>query len=390
MQDQKTDEVLGTAVRFNNPLLSQKSKGKTGRAIYIEPAAQEYLLDLNGYDQLQVCKGIEALASTPSPQDGMASTTRPDFLKAKFASASVFNYVIKYGISSSAVIVSSIRLNHEILGAQKDKSLERPALYTVERIGSLKFSARSTLEEISDLERESWRRKDNVTKVRTRHAAVNGMLNDHRKAVWLMGVHADEAFSKDEFNEFTLFHNPSETRNLDFYESVRDNLGITTENAKQLAAILRQVQQDGQPVKWVVHSQGGIIFKQAIDYHIKHHTGQSLHLNSVVFHSGGNNKRVTDKLLNKVGIRREASDRDNPFDLVPNLAGFNHLSPSAICRSLRFSKKVAGNNLSTAESPHTLPFLSLEAYHHFLILAGDFKSAKHVDRYMEKQARKGQ
>ncbi|HEY6530306.1 MAG TPA: hypothetical protein VIZ65_16585 [Cellvibrionaceae bacterium] len=390
MQDQKPNEVLGTAVRFSNPLLSQKSKGKTGRAVYIEPAAQEYLLDLNGYDQLQVCKGIEALASTPSPQDGMASTTRPDFLKAKFASASVFNYVIKYGISSSAIIVTSIALNKAILGAQNEKSSERSALYTVERIGNQKFNAQSSLKEIDDLTLKTWRAKGATRKVNTRHAAVNGMLNDHEKAVWLMGVHADVAFTKDEFNEFTLFHNPSQTAKLDFYESVRDNLGITTENAKQLAAILRQVQQDGQPVKWVVHSQGGIIFKQAIDYHIKHFTGQSLHLNSVVFHSGGNNKRVTDKLLNKVGIRREGSDRDNPFDLVPNLAGFNHLSPSAICRSLRFSKKVAGNNLSTAESPHTLPFLSLEAYHHFLILAGDFKSAKHVDRYMQKQVRKGQ
>lgn len=202
-----------------------------------------------------------------------------------------------------------------------------------------------------------------------------------------MGIHADVAFAKDEFNEFTLFHNPSQTAKLDFYESVRDNLGVTTENAKQLAAILRQVQQDGEPVKWVVHSQGGIIFKQAIAYHIKKFSGQSLSLNSVVFHAGGNNKRITDKLLKKVGITREAPDRDNPFDLVPNLAGFNHLNPAAICRSLRFSKKVAGDNTSIAESPHTLPFLSLEAYHHFLSLAGDYKSAKHVDQYMKKQLR---
>ncbi|HMW47220.1 MAG TPA: hypothetical protein PKD17_12515 [Cellvibrionaceae bacterium] len=389
MQDQNISDVLGTAIRFNNPLLSQKSKSKIGRAIYIEPAAEEFLLDLNGYDQLQVCKGIEALASTPSPQDGMASTLRPDFLKAKFASASIFNYVIKYRISSSAVIVTSIKLNKDILGAQKDSSKERSALYEIERIGKVKFTSSSSLSEIESLKDDSWRAKGAVRKVVTRHAAVNGMLNDYRKAGWLMGVHADVAFGKDEFDSFTLFHNPSQTAKLDFYESVRDNLGVTTENAKQLSAILRQVQQDGQPVKWVVHSQGGIIFKQALAYHLKHYSGQSLNLNSVVFHAGGNNKRVTDKLLNKVGIRREAPDRDNPFDMVPNLAGFNHLSPAAITRSLRFSKKVAGENSSIAESPHTLPFLTLEAYHHFLVLAGDFKSAKYVDRYMQKQARKG-
>lgn len=388
MQTEHNSDILGTAIRFNNPILNSKSKGKHGRTIYIEPAAQEFLLDLNGYDQMQVCKGIEALASTPSPQDGMASTLRPDFLKAKLANASIFNYLIKYGISSSAIIIHSIKLNKDILGSQQDSSMERAALYEIERIGKTKFTSASTLSEIESLKDESWRAKGAVRKVVTRHAAVNGMLNDFRKAGWLMGVHADVAFNKDEFNSFTLFHNPSQTAKLDFYESVRDNLGATTENAKQLSAILRQVQQDGQPVKWIVHSQGGIIFKQAIAYHLKHYAGQSLNLNSVAFHSGGNNKKITNKLLDKVGIRREAPDRDNPFDMVPNLAGFNHLSPAAVCRSLRFSKKVAGENTSIAESPHTLPFLSLEAYHHFLILAGDFNSAKHVDRYMQKHMRK--
>lgn len=388
MQTEHNSDILGTAIRFNNPILNSKSKGKHGRTIYIEPAAQEFLLDLNGYDQMQVCKGIEALASTPSPQDGMASTLRPDFLKAKLANASIFNYLIKYGISSSAIIIHSIKLNKDILGSQQDSSMERAALYEIERIGKTKFTSASTLSEIESLKDESWRAKGAVRKVVTRHAAVNGMLNDFRKAGWLMGVHADVAFNKDEFNSFTLFHNPSQTAKLDFYESVRDNLGATTENAKQLSAILRQVQQDGQPVKWIVHSQGGIIFKQAIAYHLKHYAGQSLNLNSVAFHSGGNNKKITNKLLDKVGIRREAPDRDNPFDMVPNLAGFNHLSPAAVCRSLRFSKKVAGENTSIAESPHTLPFLSLEAYHHFLILAGDFNSAKHVNRYMQKHMRK--
>lgn len=53
-------------------------------------------------------------------------------------------------------------------------------------------------------------------------------------------------------------------------------------------------------------------------------------------------------------IMSSVRDRDNPFDLVPNLA----------------------------ESPHTLPFLSLEAYHRFLTLAGDSKSAAKVKKHM--------
>ncbi len=56
-------------------------------------------------------------------------------------------------------------------------------------------------------------------------------------------------------------------------------------------------------------------------YAFKYCFGQTLSLNSVFFIS----ERLTDKLLNRADIRREAPDRDNPFEMVPNLAGFNHL-----------------------------------------------------------------
>lgn len=102
---------------------------------------------------------------------------------------------------------------------------------------------------------------------------------------------------------------------------------------------------------------------------------------------GGNNKKETEKLLGQVGIRKNAPDKDNPFDLVPHLAGRNDLYPATIKRTLQFWKKVKGNETaSVVESPHTLPFISLEAYHHFLTLAGDTKSASRVEKYMKRLA----
>lgn len=106
--------------------------------------------------------------------------------------------------------------------------------------------------------------------------------------------------------------------------------------------------------------------------------------NSVVFHAGGNNKKEADKFLKQAGIDKAAPDNDNPFDMVPNLAGRNDMSLSGIKRSLQFAGKVMGSESSSpAESPHTLPFLSLEAYHGFLIMAKDYKSAEHVKKYMD-------
>ncbi|WP_075185331.1 hypothetical protein [Teredinibacter haidensis] len=292
-------------------------------------------------------------------------------------------------MTSSVIIVSGIQLNRIILGPKDIAKNERSALYRIKKSGSGIFSSSSTLEQVDKL-KDDWKvsAANAVTAVRTSHAAVNGMLNDLQKASWLMGVHASHAYADDNFGEYTLFHNPSESALPDFYECVSDNLGITTSNAKQLASILLDIQKKGQPVKWVVHSQGGIIFKQALSYHLKRFPGQPLNKNTVVFHSGGNNKKMTDRLLIKTGIQKASADNDNPFDLVPNIAGANHLGLSALKRSIQFSRKVAGKDVSNpTESPHTLPFMGLSSYHRFLTLAGDNKSAERVQKYMNKLAR---
>lgn len=236
----------------------------------------------------------------------------------------------------------------------------------------------------------AWGQPVATTRVKTQHAAVNGMLNDLQKATWLMGTHLDVAYKDDRPDKYTLFHNPSESAPLDFYECINDNgLGMTTKNAKHLASVLLDIQLRGGPTKWVVHSQGGIIFKQAVKHHLKENPGVSLSKNTVVFHAGGNNKNETDQLLSAAQVKRVAPDRNNPFDMVPNLAGRNDLSAGSIVRGLAFAKKVGGKTVSKQkspiESPHTLPYLSLESYHGFLMIAGDYKSAAKVQKLLDNQ-----
>ncbi len=378
-------DKVGEAVRygdFGNKKWFFKSAGKK---IYIEPAAIDYLAGLNSYDQLQVHKGIEDLSSMSSPIDGYVNKHHPAFFKAKQASATSSNFIIKYSVSSDYVVIMMIALNQGVLGAKAVSKDERTALYDVSKTSNIKFNSAMSLEDIDSIPR-SWRVNQGVTKVKTQHAAVNGMLNNLGKAGWLMGVHAEHAYSGDDIKNYTLFHNPSESPVLDFYESVRDNIGLTTENAKYLAAVLADIQRQGKEVKWVVHSQGGIIFKQAVAYHLKRYPGQTLSKNTVVFHSGGNNKRITDKVLENAGIKKVKPDNDNPFDLVPNIAGGNHIGLGALGRSAKFSGKVFGNGKSVVESPHTMPFISLEAYHQFLVMAGDNRSAKRVQLHMQSLA----
>ncbi|WP_370978729.1 hypothetical protein [Agaribacterium sp. ZY112] len=375
------EDKVGSAVRFI------RGKGSiftsSGRKIYIEPEAITFFNGLNDYDQIQVAKEIETIASIPSPQDGWVQKLRPAFFKAKGFKS---NFILKYQLTSESAIISAIELNLALLGSQAKTKNERTCLYKIKRFGEPKpFKEKMSLEEVNNLT-SAWGKPIPVTSVTTRHAAVNGMLNDLDKARWLMGTHLDTAYPKDLATEYTLFHNPTEGGGLDLYESAVDSIfGGMTENAKALAAVLKDIQLNGSKTKWIVHSQGGIIFKQALKYHARNYPDISLNKNMVVFHAGGNNKNETSRLMNKTGIKRAAPDRDNPFDLVPNIAGRNDLSTASIKRSLSFLPKVAGKSISgtRVESPHTLPFLSLEAYHRFLTLAGDSRSAAKVKKYMK-------
>jgi hypothetical protein len=103
-----------------------------------------------------------------------------------------------------------------------------------------------------------------------------------------------------------------------------------------------------------------------------------------VFHAGGHNKTETEALLSQVGIQKNNHDRDNPFDPVPAFAGGNDFSLAAASRCLPFWYKVKGwgTKLET-ESPHTLPFQSLEFYRRMLAYAGNENGVERVSKYMK-------
>ncbi len=213
------------------------------------------------------------------------------------------------------------------------------------------------------------------------------MQNNLNKAAWLMGVHAQAAYSSDTISAYTLFHNPTDGGLLDFNECIFDKFSRTkSHNAQHLAAVLAQVQQQGKAVKWVVHSQGAIIFNAAL-IHYRAHYGGRLHLQQLAIHgSGANVKRLTS-LATGLGIRIHTVS-NNPFDLVPNIAGGNNLSPSSLCRSLKFCGLVLGPNSSPGVSPHTLPYLGIETYKQQLEMFGNYKKAAQVQRYINKHAGK--
>ena len=376
-------DAVGAAVRYQNPNGSKWFNEALGRKIYIDPMPLKYLNSLNNYDQHRLCKGIEALASVASPMDGIVKKIYSNFFKAKQSTSTIFNFIVKYTLTAEYIVITTIELDSISLLSGDNQSL-----HNVKKLQhNTSFSSGSSLADIDELS-SAWGVIGPVTKIKTKHAAVNGMLNDLRKASWLMGTHMEAAYPSDTVENYTLFHNPTESARWDFYESVKDNLGVTTPLAKHLAAILLDVQLAGESVKWVVHSQGGIIFKQALSHHLKQYPNQTLSKNSVAFHAGGHNKKETEKLLVKAGVKKETSDRDNPFDMVPNLAGRNALGPRALKRSFQFMGKVTGETSSPVESPHTLPFISLEAYHGFLTMSGEHKHAGIVRGYMNKLMKK--
>jgi hypothetical protein len=244
-------------VPFTN-LFNIKSKScLSGNQVYLSPKAKQFFDQLNGYDLYTVSKGIDNLRNEKYPIDGGKHKFRPMFWRVKKDPGVVGHFLISYEVSSNnRVTVKSISLNEKMLGSKfPDISKERHAMYRVDRVGDACFDEKFEPGPITvgNL-KAAWRDSNPVFRVNTEFAAVNGMLNDFGKAVWLMGVHLDTAYKGEKFQEYTLFHNTSQNGLPDFYESVRDQLGFTTSNAKRLAAVMHQIQVRGKPVKWVAHS----------------------------------------------------------------------------------------------------------------------------------------
>lgn len=273
------------------------------------------------------------------------------------------HFFFDYKISSGQIIVFNIELQENAQIARD--STEKQALYHIKRGAN-----------------NIWRISKKIDYVTTELAAVNGQSNNLAKATWLMGEHLDVEFSKDKpVKEFTLFHNPSVGGDGDTWESVQDKLGFTTDVTKKFVKILQDVQANRDPVKWIAHSQGGIIFSEAVRYHLNNdsswailggfngalrekvggHFGiqknKLLDKHSVAMHGNANNNTRSEHLFRRAGIKVIAY-RSHDYDMVNKIIGFNFKNSRELIGSAIYRKHVTDG--SVAQSPHTLPFKGMD------------------------------
>lgn len=347
------------------------------------------LASLNDYDQQQVMKEIDYVTRNPSTTYSTKHSLNPlrRIYRTRYPFRS-YHYLIKYQTTAAGkVVIDDILFDKALSGANvTNNSAERTMLYHVSRDPNQRYDGAKDKVGI-DVLSESTRNIQATNQVRTEHAAVNGMQNSLSKAAWLMGVHVQAAYNLDGIAAYTLFHNPSDGGMLDFNECLFDKFSRSkSHNAQHLAAVLAQVQQQGRSVKWVVHSQGAIIFNAAL-IHYRAHYGGRLNLQQLAVHGSGANVHQLTNIASGLGIKVTAV-RNNPFDLVPNVAGSNDLSPSSLCRSLKFCGLVLGKNSTPGISPHTLPYLGIETYRQQLWMLGNHKKAAQVQRYINMHTRK--
>jgi hypothetical protein len=265
----------------------------------------------------------------------------------------VEEYEIIYAIGDMHIEVLDINFN-EKAQIQNAKN-EKPTMYRVVR-------DENDLWEITP---------QKVQNIDTKYAAVNGQSNNLEKATWLMGRYLEHHYGRSQVKEYTLFHNPSEGGGLDTWESSRDKLGgvLTTPITKLFSKTLEESQALGKPIKWVAHSQGTIIYTQAVNYYNKGRSGSSLvgaykKLNdathkgslsqhSVTFQGTGAHVNSAKRILNKAGIELIA-EKSHRYDAVYQVIGLNCLSTGdavGAIGSLVYARHTLKGTVG--QSPHT-------------------------------------
>ena len=285
-------------------------------------------------------------------------STSASILKGSISTFKLENnaYRVDYRIASGEVLVYNIQLIDK-LQKQRDR-LEQASLYHVKRNGQ-----------------GVWQIKTKIDKVSTTYAAVNGQSNNLTKATWLMGAHLEYEFK--DLQEYTLFHNPSVGGIGDTWESFRDKMGITTAVTRHFAKVLADTQAQDNKTQWIAHSQGGVIFAEAVRYLLNGSSswmfnkwrlnglrvqdkGKLLDKHSIVFHGNANNNLRSKPLFSRAGVKVLAI-RSNDYDMVPNIIGMNTLNPRKILGSVLYSNHVMSGSVS--QSPHTL-MQSQESWRH--------------------------
>jgi len=310
---------------------------RSGYEVLISKSAEAFLHTLSPYQKIAISQKLYSFAGNPRPEHEARhkkNTTDKYYIPERNT-----GFSISYEIIDGRVFVTTIVPDINAAGIHK----ELPGCYHV------KFT-----------DRDKWvlKRNERTKFVKTKYAAVNGQSNDLERAKDLMATHIQFAYKKD-LQEFTLFHNPSDGGIWDTYESSLDKKGNTTGVTKEFFAVLNNVQLAENAVSWVAHSQGGIIFTEAVRYHIEN-GGGSLDKNDVAFHAGANDLKKTKNYLPMVGIKIH-NFNDHPFDLVPQLLGKHHNGKiSNIIGAVLHVGYVM--NGTPKRSPHTLPYDGMDNY----------------------------
>ncbi|WP_431685537.1 hypothetical protein [Hahella sp. NBU794] len=367
-------------IDLENPLPSWNLKQKkAGKKLMITKEADTFMRTLNMYDRTKVYN--EALKLTSDGGYGWNSKgfkKEPMFMREKRCPGGIS---FMYNVNPEMIVINRMRLERGATNLETPKKMQQMGLFEVQRTSGVRWHEELGPDSIPELER-AWGEPQLVRTINTEHVAVNGMSNDLGKARWLMGVHVDTAYWEDYAKSYTLVYNPTRGAVFDFFECIQDKVS-TTKVAEFLAVTMIETQQKGITRKWTAHSQGGIILTRAVE--LVNMRGISLKGQRVSIHAGGNEKTRAENAFMKAGMIIDEIKRDHPNDLVPNLAGFNDLSPRSFWRSLSNMDLVFGDKRPVEASPHTLPYLSRESAIRHLQMNGYHKRAEKLAKLTMKE-----
>ncbi len=317
---------------------------ESGYQVYLTGYAS-YVLNMGWESNLAVKLGmiLQQLRSIPRPMQG-GYKLRGSIDTRKIETP---EFAVWYKVNNGQILILNIEPTQRF--ALQRARAEKTGLYKVKRNEDGSFS------------------EVKATTIDTPYAAVNGQSNDLIKAKWLMAQHLAFEYGTTAGEEYTLFHNPSRGGGWDTWESVQDKLGFTTEMTRQFSALLQQTQQAGKEVKWVAHSQGGIIFAEGVRYFLNGNSSWamlgglngaykkkekiSLDRHSVAFHGNANNNGRSQVLFERAGIKVHAV-RGNDNDFVYNIIGANARNLWSVVGSAVYWRHVTSG--SVQQSPHTM------------------------------------
>jgi hypothetical protein len=310
--------------------------------------AYGYYLLLTGYSHMVLVKERNFGSGSQIDQDMRALKSNPRMLSNHKLKGSVDTWSAKgryyrmdYKVCDGQVIIFNIQPLDFIQKARD--VLEKPCLYQVIKSGD-----------------GAWQVTGKLDAAKAGYGAVNGQSNNLSKATWLMGAHLEFEFGND-VKEYTLFHNPSVSGMGDTWESFRDKIGITTPVTKLFAEKLLAAQQANSTIKWVAHSQGGVIFSESVRTILKNNKKEKIVLDkqSVAMHGNANNNVRSKFIFNKAGVDVIAT-RGNTYDFVNIVLGGNSLNPWRWLGSIVYLRHVISG--SANQSTHTLQHKDYDAW----------------------------